>query len=63
METDKLLNVWKNIDSNIKLKTIDELDQSLTAKTNQTINKFLFILFIDIIVCVGLIFFSDHNSS
>jgi hypothetical protein len=57
METNELQNIWKNIDSEINLKTIDELNQSLTIKTKQTINKFLFIFSIDIIVCVGVIVF------
>jgi hypothetical protein len=57
MGTDKLQNIWKNIDSEIKRKTIDELDQSLAAKTRHTINKFLIFLVVDIIVCVGVIVF------
>jgi hypothetical protein len=57
METSNLHNIWNNIGSEIKLKSIDELDQLLTARTKQTINKFLFILTIDIVVCVGVIVF------
>lgn len=57
METNELQNIWKNIDSEINFKTVDELNQSLTAKTKKTINKFLFIISLDIIVCVGLIVF------
>lgn len=57
METNEFQNIWKNIDSEINLKTIGELDQSLSAKTRKTINKFLFIIGIDIIVCIGLIIF------
>jgi hypothetical protein len=57
METDKLQNIWKKNEAEIKLKTINELNQSLAAKSRQTINKFLVFLFIDIIVCVGLIIF------
>jgi hypothetical protein len=57
MGTDKLQNIWKNIDSEIKRKTIDELDQSLAAKTRHTINKFLIFLVVDILVCVGVIVF------
>jgi undecaprenyl pyrophosphate phosphatase UppP len=57
MGTDKLQNIWKKIDSEIKLKTIDELDQSLAARTKHTINKFLAFLIIDTIVCVGVIVF------
>jgi hypothetical protein len=57
MGTDKLQSIWKNIDSEIKLKTINELNQSLAAKSRQTINIFLVFLAIDIFVCVGLIIF------
>lgn len=57
METNELQNIWKNIDSEISLKTTAELNQLLTIKTRKTINKFLFIFSIDVIVCVGLIVF------
>jgi hypothetical protein len=57
MGTDKLQNIWKNIDSEIKHKTITELDQSLAARTRRTINKFLIFLVVDMIVCVGVIVF------
>jgi len=57
METDKLQNIWKNNETKIKLKTINELNQSLAAKSRQTINKFLVFTVIDVIVCVGMIIF------
>lgn len=57
METNELLNIWKNIDSEISLKTTGELNQLLTAKARKTINKFLFIFSLDIIVSIGLIVF------
>ena len=57
METNDVQNIWKNIDSEINLKTTDELHQLLTAKTRKTINKFLMIISIDVLVCVGLIAF------
>jgi hypothetical protein len=57
METNELQNIWKNIDSEISLKTTEELNQLLTIKTKKTINKFLFIFSLDIIVSVGLIVF------
>jgi len=57
MENNELQNIWKNIDAEINLKTNDELNQILTIKTRKSINKFLFIIGIDIIVCVGLIAF------
>ncbi|MCX6239975.1 MAG: hypothetical protein NTY07_20925 [Bacteroidia bacterium] len=57
METNELQNIWKNIDAEIKSKTVEELNQLLTAKTRKTINKFLFIIGLDLIACVGLIVF------
>jgi Na+/proline symporter len=57
MEPGKLHNIWNNIDSEIKLKTIDELNQSLVTRTRKTINKFLTFLLIDTIICVGVIVF------
>lgn len=57
METNDLQNLWKNMDSEISLKSISELNQTLTVKTQKTINKYLFIQFTDIIVCVGLMIF------
>jgi len=57
METKDLQNIWKGMNSEISLKTISELNQSLTVKTQSTINKYLFILGTDIIVCVGLMIF------
>jgi hypothetical protein len=57
METNDLQNLWKGMDSEISLKTISELNQSLTTKTQKTMNKYLFILITDIVVCVGLMIF------
>jgi hypothetical protein len=57
METNELQNIWKNIDSEISLKTTSELNQLLTIKTRKTINKFLFIFSIDVFVCVGFVVF------
>lgn len=57
METDELQNIWKNIDSEIDLKSMDELTQTLSVKTRKILNKFLLIFSIDIAVCVGLIAF------
>ncbi len=57
METNELQNIWKNIDAGINLKTIDELNHALTDKIRKTINTFLFIIGLDVIVCVGLIVF------
>ena len=57
METNNLHSIWNKIDSEIKIKTFDELDTSLVVKTRQTINKFLIFLIIDLVVCAGVIIF------
>lgn len=57
METNRLQNIWKNNETNIKLKTTSELNQSLDSKSRQTINKFLIFTVIDVVVCVGVILF------
>jgi len=57
METHEIENTWKNIDPVINLKSPEELNQLLASKTRQTVNKFLVILAIDIVVSIGLILF------
>ena len=57
MGNTELQRIWKNIDSEIDLKTSGELNQLLNNKIRKTINKFFIILSIDIIVSVGLIVF------
>lgn len=57
MENTELQRIWKNIDSEIELKTSGELNQLLNNKIRKTINKFFVILSIDIIVSAGLIVF------
>jgi len=57
METNDLQNTWKNIGIELNSKTTDDLSQLLTSKIRKTMNNFLFIIGLDIIVCVGLIIF------
>ena len=57
METDELQNIWKNIDSEINLKSKDELNLLLITKIRKTINKFLYVISFSIFVCAGLIVF------
>ena len=57
METNEFQNIWKNIDTEIKLKSKEELHLLFTTKTRKIINKFLILFAIDIIVCIGLIAF------
>jgi hypothetical protein len=57
MENNELQKIWKTIDTEINQKTINELNLLLTSKTKQTINKFLIIMSISILICVGLLIF------
>lgn len=57
MENNELQKIWKTIDTEINQKTIDELNLLLTSKAKQTINKFLVILSISILISVGLLIF------
>jgi len=57
MVTTEFQNVWKNIDSEINLKSTDELNVILQTKIRKTMNKFLVTFCIDVIVCVGLLVF------
>jgi hypothetical protein len=57
MGTHEIENTWKSIDPVTNLKSPEELNQLLASKTRQTVNKFLCILAIDIIVSLGLISF------
>lgn len=57
MKTNEIENIWKKIDSEINLKTTEELNQYLSSQTRKTINNFRIFMVTDIIVCVGLIVF------
>lgn len=57
MKTNEIENIWKKIDSEISLKTTEELNQYLMNKARKTINNFVIFMAIDIIVCIGLIIF------
>lgn len=57
MENNEIENIWKKVDSKISPKSIDELNELLHAKTKKTMNKFLYFLCVDILVCIGLIIF------
>jgi hypothetical protein len=57
MENNELQKIWKTIDTEINQKTIDELNLLLTSKTKQTITKFLIIMSISILICIGLLIF------
>jgi len=57
METDRLQNIWKNNETKIKLKTINELNQSLDTRSKQALNKFRIFYVVDAFVCAGVISF------
>ena len=57
MENNEIENIWKNIDSNINPKSVGELNELLATKTKKTMNKFLYFLCVDMIICIGLIIF------
>jgi hypothetical protein len=62
MENDELQKIWKNVDSEINQKTKDELNLLLTSKTKQTLNKFLVIISISILVSLGLLIYLTITS-
>jgi len=62
MENNELQKVWKSVNSEINQKSKDELNLLLISKTKQTINKFLVIMSISILVCVGLLIYLTITS-
>lgn len=55
MENIELQKLWKNIDTEIKQKSKEELNLLLSSKTKQTINKFLLIMGFSNLVCIGIL--------
>jgi hypothetical protein len=62
MENNELQKIWKNIDTEINQKSKDELSLLLTSKAKQTINKFLSIIIISIIVSAGVLVYVTITS-
>jgi len=62
MENNELQKIWKTIDSEIIPKSKDELNLLLTSKARQTINKFLVIVCVSTLVCVGLLIYLTITS-
>jgi|ERR1035437_8110905 hypothetical protein len=62
MENNELQKIWKTIDTEINQKSKDELNLLLISKTKQTINKFLVIISISILVCIGLLIYLTITS-
>jgi hypothetical protein len=54
MENNELQKIWKSIDAEINQKSMEELNLLLASKAKQTVNKFLIIIIISVIVCFGL---------
>lgn len=54
MENIELQQIWRSFDKEINQKSKAELNLLLTSKANQTINKFLIIIVLSIIVSAGL---------
>jgi len=62
MENNELQKIWKTIDTEINQKSKAELNLLLISKTKQTINKFLVIISISILVCFGLLIYLTITS-
>jgi hypothetical protein len=62
MENNELQKIWKSLDTEINQKSKEELNLLLTSKAKQTINKFLSIIMISIIVCVGVLVYLTITS-
>lgn len=62
MENNELQKIWKTIDTEINQKSKVELNLLLISKTKQTINKFLVIISISILVCFGLLIYLTITS-
>lgn len=57
MENSELQKIWKNVDSEINQKSKDELNLLLMSKSKQTLNKFLFIIGVSVLVSIGLLIY------
>lgn len=57
MENSELQKIWKNVDSEINQKSKDELKLLLLSKSKQTLNKFLFIIGVSVLVSIGLLIY------
>jgi len=55
MLNNELQNIWKRVDSEIKYKSMDELDKLLSSKARKTVNEYLFYIGINIIGCLLII--------
>jgi hypothetical protein len=57
MKTEKIIDTWKKIDSDVKPKTKEEMEQILSHKLKSTVNKFAMLIIIDLVCSIGVIIF------
>jgi len=57
MENNELQKIWKTIDTETNQKSIEELNLLLKSKAKQTINKFVIITSISVVISIGVIIF------
>lgn len=62
MKNSELQSIWKSINAEIHEKSKDELNLLLKSKAKQTINKFIAIISISIVVSVGMLVFLTITS-
>lgn len=62
MKNSELQSIWKSINTEIHEKSKDELNLLLKSKAKQTINRFIAIISISIVVSVGLLVFLTITS-
>lgn len=62
MKNSELQSIWKSINTEIHEKSKDELNLLLKSKAKQTINKFIAIMSISIVVSVGMLVFLTITS-
>lgn len=62
MENNELQKIWKTLDTEINHVSKEELNLLLLSKTKQIINKFLIIMSVSILVCLGLLIYLTITS-
>lgn len=55
IENKELQKIWKRVDTEINQKSKDELNLLLASKAKQTINKYIVMIGLSIVICLGLI--------
>ena len=57
MKAESLQNIWKGVDSGIRPKQKDELDEILNRKIRKTMNNFYVSMSISVVISVGFLIF------